>query len=156
MPSPENDCKTRLAILRDLYQQKVPFNRLLGFNVGELEEGRAEIGFSACEALIGNPVFGTLHGGVISAVLDTTGGLTASTGIIAAMTGCEIGTINQKLAKVGTIDLRVDYLRPGRGSAFKATGHIMRAGRKVTVTRMELHNDQRVLIAVGTGTYMVA
>jgi acyl-coenzyme A thioesterase PaaI-like protein len=31
----------------------------------------------------------------------------------------------------------------------------MRTGRKVAVTRMELHNDERVLVAVGTGTYIV-
>jgi acyl-coenzyme A thioesterase PaaI-like protein len=31
----------------------------------------------------------------------------------------------------------------------------MRTGRKVAVTRMELHNDEGVLVAVGTGTYIV-
>jgi uncharacterized protein (TIGR00369 family) len=56
---------------------------------------------------------------------------------------------------VGTIDLRIDYLRPGRGRTFTATGRVMRAGKRVAVTRMELHNAEAVLIAVGTGTYMV-
>jgi uncharacterized protein (TIGR00369 family) len=59
------------------------------------------------------------------------------------------------LTKIGTIDLRIDYLRPGKGNYFVATGAIMRAGRRVSVTRMELYNDQNVLIAVGTGTYIV-
>jgi uncharacterized protein (TIGR00369 family) len=58
-------------------------------------------------------------------------------------------------ARVGTIDLRVDYLRPGRGRGFAASGRIMRAGRKVAVVRMEMHNDAQVLVAVGTGTYMI-
>jgi acyl-coenzyme A thioesterase PaaI-like protein len=31
----------------------------------------------------------------------------------------------------------------------------MRTGKKVAVTRMELHNDEDLLIAVGTGTYIV-
>ena len=56
---------------------------------------------------------------------------------------------------MGTIDLRVDYLRPGLGQWFYATGMVMRSGRKVTVARMELHNDLEKLIAVGTGTYIV-
>ena len=61
----------------------------------------------------------------------------------------------ERIAKIGTIDLRIDYLRPGQGLYFLATGNIMRAGRRVTVTRMELHNHEDVLIAVGTGTYVV-
>lgn len=155
MLSEAKNFTARLSVLRELYQHNLPFNRLLGFRIGKLEKGQAEIEFAATEALIGNPVLGILHGGVISAVLDTTGGLTASTGVVAAMGGYDIEAVHRKLARVGTIDLRVDYLRPGRGETFTATGHIMRAGRKVTVTRMELHNDRGVLIAVGTGTYMV-
>ena len=58
-------------------------------------------------------------------------------------------------AQVGTIDLRVDYLRPGRGERFTASGRIMRSGRKVAVVRMEMHNEDALLVAVGTGTYMV-
>jgi len=49
----------------------------------------------------------------------------------------------------------VDYLRPGLGKCFYTTGAIMRNGKKVTVARMELHNDLEKLIAVGTGTYIV-
>ena len=61
----------------------------------------------------------------------------------------------ERLAKFGTIDLRVDYLRPGRGKYFIAQGSVLRTGKKIAVTRMELHNDEKVLIAVGTGTYAV-
>ena len=57
--------------------------------------------------------------------------------------------------KMSTIDLRIDYLRPGRGKAFIADGKILRIGNKVAVTRMELHNDEGKLIAVGTGTYIL-
>ena len=59
-----------------------------------------------------------------------------------------------KLSKLGTIDLRIDYLRPGRGQRFTATAMPLRAGNKVAVIRMELHNDEGVLVAVGTGTYL--
>ena len=58
-------------------------------------------------------------------------------------------------SRTGTIDLRVDYLRPGRGEWFAARGRIMRAGRKVAVARMEMNNNAEKLIAVGTGTYMI-
>jgi len=61
----------------------------------------------------------------------------------------------ERFNKIGTIDIRVDYLRPGLGAYFIATGSTLRTGNKVSVTRMELHNDKGILIAVGTGTYVV-
>ena len=48
------------------------------------------------------------------------------------------------------------HLRPGVGDHFIATGYALRTGNKVAVTRMELHNNERQLIAVGTGAYVVA
>ncbi|HAV87176.1 MAG TPA: thioesterase family protein, partial [Pseudomonas sp.] len=57
-------------------------------------------------------------------------------------------------ARLGTIDLRIDYLRPGRGQRFSATATLLRSGNKVAVVRSELHNEAGVLIAVGTGTYL--
>jgi hypothetical protein len=44
---------------------------------------------------------------------------------------------------------------PGRGNEFIATAHIIRAGSKVAVARMELHNEEGTHIAFGTGTYLV-
>jgi len=107
------------------------------------------------EELIGNSAKGILHGGVISSLLDATGGISAVTGILKNMVGRPLEEIEKRLLKVGTIDLRVDYLRPGRGKYYLATSSMMRTGQKVAVTRMQLHNDEELLIAVGTGTYIV-
>ena len=60
-----------------------------------------------------------------------------------------------KLGKMSTIDMRTDYLRPGRGQEFSATAQVIRSGNKVCVCRMELHNEAGVHIALGTGTYLV-
>lgn len=60
-----------------------------------------------------------------------------------------------KLAKMGTIDLRVDYLRPGRGEHFIARSGILRSGNKVAVARVELHNEKQIHIASATATYLV-
>jgi uncharacterized protein (TIGR00369 family) len=107
------------------------------------------------EELIGNPVRGILHGGVISSVLDATGGMTAAMGVLKRLAGGPFEEIGKRLLNVGTIDLRIDFLRPGKGQHFVATGSVMRTGQKVAVVRMQLHNDQDLLIAVGTGTYTV-
>jgi uncharacterized protein (TIGR00369 family) len=71
------------------------------------------------------------------------------------MAGRSKEEIIRRLLDVGTIDLRVDYLRPGKGDSFTATGAVMRMGYKVAVVRTELHNDRDVLIAAGTGTYII-
>ena len=57
--------------------------------------------------------------------------------------------------KLGTIDLRVDYLRPGRGKYFIATARIVRKGSRIAVTHMELHNDEGELISTGGAAYVV-
>jgi uncharacterized protein (TIGR00369 family) len=67
-----------------------------------------------------------------------------------------IQTKIERFGKLGTIDLRVDYLRPGLGRHFVSVGQVLRAGNKVAVTRIELTNDEHQLIAVGTGAYVIA
>ena len=107
------------------------------------------------DQLIGNQIHSILHGGVISAVLDTTGGATAIASAVEKMQGLSFEEISTRVSQIGTIDMRVDYLRPGRGAHFYATGTVMRTGNKIAVTRMELKNEKDLLIAVGTGTYIV-
>jgi uncharacterized protein (TIGR00369 family) len=141
--------------LRRLYQERLPFNRLLGLSVTSLNSDGGAMSFSMREDLIGNVFHRTLHGGVISSVLDAVGGLTASASLMVRAAGLSEENVEAMFAQVGTIDLRVDYLRPGRGQRFTARGRVMRSGRKVAVVRMEMHNEDAMLVAVGTGTYMV-
>ena len=93
------------------------------------------------EELVGNFIYGFLHGGVISAVLDATGGMTATTAAINRVKGMSLVEIADWISKTGTIDMRIDFLRPGRGKRFFSKGVVMRTGRKVSVTRMELKNE---------------
>jgi uncharacterized protein (TIGR00369 family) len=144
-----------LQYLKTMYERKIPFNKTLGFAVETLEVSKVVVRFAMRPELIGNYVLQTLHGGVISSVLDATGGLSVSVSLLEKLQGEPVAEIEKRMARIGTIDLRVDYLRPGRGRVFRAVSAIMRTGKKVAVTRMELHNDEHVLVAVGTGTYIV-
>jgi len=154
MPGPQKKIDDLLKIVCEVYEN-LPFNRLLGLSVANLKLDEAGFIFAMSNELIGNAVHGILHGGVISAVLDTTGGITATASAIGRMQDFSHDEIVDWIARIGTIDMRVDYLRPGRGNRFKSTGTIMRTGNKVAVTRMELSNEENVLIAVGTGAYIV-
>lgn len=144
-----------LELLKVIYEQQMPFNRLLDIRIPTLTLTDIQVRIDMRQELIGNFIREILHGGVISSVLDLTGGLIASMELLKHMEGLEIEEIGKRMAKVGTIDLRVDFLRPGKGAYFLATGTILRKGSKVAVVRTELCNDQKVLIAAGTGTYLV-
>ncbi len=147
--------KEILDLLQDFYENQMPFDRLLGIQVESLTSDNTRIRIDMREELIGNFIRSILHGGVISSVLDLTGGLIASVELVKHMQGLEVSEIKKRLARVGTIDLRVDYLRAGKGKFFTASGSVLRKGNKVAVVRTELLNDQNVLIAAGTGTYLV-
>jgi uncharacterized protein (TIGR00369 family) len=154
MPDTTAKIDALLNIVREVYES-LPFNRLLGLKVAGLKPDEAGFTFAMENELIGNAVHGILHGGVISAVLDATGGMTATASAIKRRQGLSQEEITEWIARIGTIDMRVDYLRPGRGERFQSSGTVMRTGNKVAVTRMELRNENDVIIAVGTGAYIV-
>ena len=144
-----------LQLLKEITEEKIPFNKLIGMKIETLDLDKIGIRFEMSPELVGNFTRGNLHGGVISSVLDVTGGMVAWTGIMNKMEGQSFDEISERFNKIGTIDIRVDYLRPGLGEYFIATGSTLRTGNKVSVSRMELLNDKGILIAVGTGTYVV-
>lgn len=145
-----------LAMIRESFVERMPFNRILGIDVLSLHHDRPELRFAMRPELVGNYVRNILHGGVISSVLDVTGGLVAFLGVHQKLKGKPVAEVLERFARIGTIDLRIDYLRPGSGEWFIARGFPLRTGNKVAVTRMELVNDQDALIAVGTAAYTVS
>lgn len=143
-----------LPLIANTFDQ-MPFNRLLGLKVTRFEADEVEVCFPWSEQLIGNPLQNILHGGVIASVLDVAGGIMAVSSAVGRLTDVAPEELVTRLGKMSTIDIRTDYLRPGRGEQFIATARVIRAGNKVAVCRMELHNEQGVHIALGTGTYLV-
>ena len=134
--------------------ERIPFNRLLGIELDELSAERVTMHLPMKPELIGNFVQGILHGGVISTLLDVCGGAMALIGAFDKHQHLSSQERMTRLSKLGTIDLRVDYLRPGRGQRFTATAVLLRSGNKVAVVRSELHSEDGTLVAVGPGTYL--
>jgi uncharacterized protein (TIGR00369 family) len=131
------------------------FVQFLGFSIDSTDFDTGILNFEMQDRLVGNPYYRILHGGVISSILDIAGGFTVYLQVLREMKGKPFDKQVERLSKIGTIDIRVDFLRPGKGKSFTAEGHILRKGKKVAVTHMELHNDEGMLIAVGTGTYTI-
>jgi acyl-coenzyme A thioesterase PaaI-like protein len=68
-------------------------------------------------------------------------------------------SVDQRLdrfSKLGTIDLRIDYLRPGIGAHFELTAEVLRLGSRVASTRMSFLGADGRLLSTGTGAYIVS
>lgn len=148
----QRDVESIEAELRRTFEQIIPFNRVLGLKIDSLDFKAPRLRFDMRPELVGNPVRQILHGGVISATLDVVGGLAIA---LAAFTRKAEEIPARHFPDIGTIDLRVDYLRPGRGHHFLATGRVVRLGGRVAVAHMELVDDTGEQIATGSGAYIV-
>ncbi|MCX8958985.1 thioesterase family protein [Erwinia psidii] len=143
-------------LVGEIFVNGMPFNRQLGLQLKTLEPDYAELRFANQPSLVGNAAQQILHGGVIASVLDVAAGLVCVNNALLRHAGMTEAELRQRLSRMGTIDLRVDYLRPGRGEQFIATSSLLRGGNKVAVARVELHNDVAVYIASATATYLVS
>ena len=131
----------------------MPFLQFMNVSVSVDDKGRVRCELDNRAELIGNPMAKILHGGVTASLLDTIGGLVA---MIAVGENLDFTDPDQtkRFSQFATLDMRVDYLKPGRGERFIATGEVVRIGRKSCTTRMTLTNDKDELIAIGTGSYV--
>ena len=148
----QRDVENIQAEIRRAFEQTIPFNRVLGLRIDSLDLKAPRLRFDMRPELVGNPVRQILHGGVISATLDVVGGLAIA---LASITRKAEDTPARHFPDIGTIDLRIDYLRPGRGHYFVATGHVVRLGGRVAVAHMELVNDTDEQIATGSAAYIL-
>lgn len=143
------------SMLTDIYNSKMPFNKLLGIEVTELSLERAVIAINSREDLYGNYIHRILHGGVISSVIDLSGGITAQAHAFSKMNGISIGEMIRRFGKMSTLNMRVDYIRPGAGNRFECISKVVRAGNKVAVVQMEMIDSAYNQIAIGTGSYLI-
>ena len=104
--------------------------------------------------LVGSP--NRLHGGVISASLDAMGGLAVMAAIGARHMDEAPAQRLHRFGKLGTIDLRIDYLRPGIGERFELHAEVLRLGSRVATTRMEFLGADGKLLSTGSAAYIVS
>jgi len=142
-------------LIGEIFVYDMPFNRSLGLELDRLEPDFAQLSLANQTMLVGNYAQKILHGGVIASVLDVAAGLVCVSSALTRQQTITEDELRQRLSRMGTIDLRVDYLRPGRGERFVASSSLLRGGNKVSVARVELHNDAGVHIASATATYMI-
>ena len=148
-----NNQETMLQQLTSAFTA-IPFNKMLGLQLDHIGTDHITMNFKMKNELIGNFLQGILHGGVISSVLDMAGGMAVMAAAVQKYPNATIDELASILGKTSTIDLQISYLRPGKGETFIAKAWIMKSGKKISFTRMELYNQDETLIASGSGTYL--
>jgi uncharacterized protein (TIGR00369 family) len=144
------------AALIALFEQYISFNQVLGLKYTGLDAHGPTIRFEMRPDLVGHQLSGRLHGGVISATLDAMGGFALMWAIGEKHADEATAQILHRLSRLGTIDLRVDYLRPGIGKHFTASAEVLRLGGRVGTTQMRLLSDDGTLIATAAAAYVVS
>jgi acyl-coenzyme A thioesterase PaaI-like protein len=145
-----------VAGLRDIFEERIVFNRVLGLKVDELRPQQVVGSLEMRPELVGHYTFNRLHGGVISASLDAMGGLAVMAAIGARhMEEPPLQRLH-RFGKLGTIDLRVDYLRPAIGERFSLRAEVLRLGSRVASTRMEFLGAEGKLLSSAAAAYMIA
>ncbi len=143
--------------ITELFEQKIVFNQHIGLKIDEVLPERVSGHLDMRPELIGHYAHHRLHGGVISAALDAMGGLAVLAGLAARHMDDSVEQRMHRFAKLGTIDLRIDYLRPAVGSArFTLHAEALRLGSRVASTRMAFHGADGTLLAVGAAAYIVS
>ena len=144
------------ATIVEIFQELVSFNRVLGLKILSVKPGDVRAQFAMRPALVGHYAYGRLHGGVISAVLDSMAGLALLVAIAERHPQDGPPQLAQRFTCMGTIDLRVDFLRQGVGECFSATAEVTRLGGRIGSTQMRLLDASGALVATAAASFVVA
>ena len=142
--------------LATIFEERISFNRLLGLRIDSLEAEHVSGHLAMRPELIGHYAHNRLHGGVISATLDAMGGLAVMAAIGARHLDETPMQRLHRFGKLGTIDLRIDYMRPAVGARFLVAAEVLRLGSRVATTRMEFMDAQSRLLCAGAAAYIVS
>ena len=115
------------------------FTKLVGTELSSTEEGRASVSLKAEERHL-NPS-GTVHGGVISTLIDVS-------------MAEALNTMTEEGEQPFTIQITVNYMKPGKLGTLTSTAAVRKGGERITVVEAEVvQEDDDEVIALATGTY---
>ncbi len=110
--------------------------RSMGFKLLYLGQGRAGLQLSVNEDFLNT--LGTLHGGIITAMADTSMGYALQT----------LGGI------AVTLELNINYFAPiTAGMVITSEGWVVNAGKSIIVTEAALFNEQGVILCKSRATF---
>ena len=145
-----------IAGLREIYEEKILFNQWAGLKVESVKSTDILATLIMKPELVGHYAYHRIHGGVISAVLDAIGSMAVMAALGAKHMDESVSKRLERFARHSTIDLRIDFLRPGIGEKFTIHAEAMRVGARVGNARMEFRGEDGKLLSTGTGAYLTS
>ena len=133
-----------IEIIARQFIEALPHSRELGMRLEAIGEGTATIAMPYDTRLIGDPATGVIHGGAVSALMDT---------------ACGASVMSHPQAGFGTatLDLRIDYMRPATpGQTIRTRAECHHVTRSVAFVRaVATDNDDSRPVAMATGAFTV-
>ena len=132
------------AALMDIEQLRAmlliaPFHQWLGLEIAALTENALILEMPWRDEIVSNPMIGSAHGGILSALIDFTG----------------LYTINALGGSArATAYMRVDFHRPATSGPFRAIGWVVKLGRQISVAETRVEDAEGRLLASGRGAYV--
>jgi uncharacterized protein (TIGR00369 family) len=115
------------------------FRELIGTELSSAKEGRAVVSLWAEERHL-NPN-GTVHGGVVYTLVDVS-------------MAEALKTMIEGEERPVTIEIKVNYLEPGRPGTLTSTAQVRKGGKRLTIVEAEVtQEDDSEVVALATGTY---
>ncbi len=135
----ENNTETvkRLQLLKEVMQDVMPVNKLLGVEIEKLEEGYAEVRVPFQKQFVGDFRRGLWHGGILASVADTIGGLVAL-------------SLARSQDQVNTVDMRIDYLHGAVEEDIYGEAVLVKAGKRIILADVKLfqkHQEEPIVVA---------
>ena len=122
----------------DLKLDSSPYQRFLGVSCERIGDGEVVIRLPFREEFLRADGSDWLHGGIVAALIDIAG---------------DYAVVSRTGGDVPTIDLRIDWLKPALKGDLRATGRVVKTGRRVSVADVEVHDSSGKLVAVGRGVF---
>ena len=139
-----DDRRQMMELINGFLRDSVPHNHELGLSVVDLGVSEATMQLPYAEKLVGNPETGVLHGGAVTTLIDATCGIS----VFMKMA---------RMARIATLDLRIDYLHPATpGKELLAHAECYKLTRAVAFVRaLAHHGDPENPVASAQGTFII-
>lgn len=132
-------------IAEAVFGQGIPHCDALGLIIEDFAPPKMTVRLPFQEGLVGNPETGVLHGGGLSALIDTACGFLAM-------------SMLEPLQPVATLDLRVDFLRPAVSADVFCEAEVYRVTRSVVFARArawQTGGEGAREVAAAAGSFMI-
>ena len=141
MPKKQTATPKKKSVAESLYPDRIAFENTLGLRLVKRHKDGVTLECPIRPDILNG--VGVMHGGVLASIADE-----AAWHVI-------LDALGTKDRNMTTSELKVNYLRPIAGKKVIARGYVVKMGRTLCVTRIDLMDDQKKLGALAIVTYML-